>query len=330
MKHGYSRELETAIKAVREAAKLCRSVQSSLTPESMEKMDRSPVTIADFGSQALICRRLLEAFPNDPVVAEEGSASLREKESIHLAERMMSEVRRVYGEVGLGTVCDWIDHGGSRDYSERFWTLDPIDGTKGFLRGGQYAVALALIVNGRVEVGVLGCPNLGAFDSLFSGSGSIFSAVRGAGTRMMPIDDERSTAIGVSTVVDPAEARFCESHESGHSDRSWSAAVARRLKITREPVRIDSQAKYAVVASGKADIYLRLPTTPGYREKIWDHAAGKLVVEEAGGAVSDASGRELDFTHGYLLVENRGVIVTGGVPHEKVIEAVQEAMEGNK
>ena len=57
-------------------------------------------------------------------------------------------------------VCRWIDHGGGSQYSERFWTLDPIDGTKGFLRGEQYAVALALIVDGRVAVAALACPNL--------------------------------------------------------------------------------------------------------------------------------------------------------------------------
>jgi len=55
---------------------------------------------------------------------------------------------------GHSAVCEWIDRGGS-DYARRFWTLDPIDGTKGFLRGDQYAVALALVVDGKVQVGVL-------------------------------------------------------------------------------------------------------------------------------------------------------------------------------
>ena len=59
----------------------------------------------------------------------------------------------------------------------RYWTLDPIDGTKGFLRGDQYAVALGLIDDGEVILGVLGCPNLPNSDG---SRGAIFSAVEGS------------------------------------------------------------------------------------------------------------------------------------------------------
>ena len=55
-----------------------------------------------------------------------------------------------------------IDRGG-RESGHRFWTLDPIDGTKGFLRGDQYVVALALVVKGEVQIGALACPNLGGW-----------------------------------------------------------------------------------------------------------------------------------------------------------------------
>ena len=88
----------------------------------------------------------------------------------------------------------------------------------------------------------------------------------------------------------PADVRFCESVESGHSAQGDAAAVAARLGITAPPLRMDSQAKYAVVARGEADIYLRLPTRADYREKIWDHAAGALIVAEAGGVVTDIYG----------------------------------------
>jgi 3'(2'), 5'-bisphosphate nucleotidase len=86
---------------------------------------------------------------------------------------------------------------------------------------------------------------------------------------------------------------------------------------------MDSQAKYAVVARGEAEIYLRLPTRSDYREKIWDHAAGALIVEEAGGVVTDINGRPLEFNHGRELAANRGVIVTNGRLHHAVIEAVR-------
>ena len=80
-----------------------------------------------------------------------------------LAYVRMSEPKPADGAgvlIDADEVCRWIDHGGGSQYSERFWTLDPIDGTKGFLRGEQYAVALALIVEGRIAVAALACPNL--------------------------------------------------------------------------------------------------------------------------------------------------------------------------
>ncbi len=123
---------------------------------------------------------------------------------------------------------------------------------------------------------------------------------------------------------DPAAVRFCESVESGHSAHGESASVADRLGITSPPLRMDSQAKYAVVARGEADIYLRLPTRAEYREKIWDHAAGALIVEEAGGRVTDIHGRPLEFNHGRELVANRGVVVTNGRLHDRIIDAIRE------
>ena len=127
----------------------------------------------------------------------------------------------------------------------------------------------------------------------------------------------------VSTLKGTARARLCESVESGHSSHSDAAAVAERLGITAAPARLDSQAKYAVVARGDADIYLRLPTRPGYVEKIWDHAAGSLVVTEAGGIVTDVAGLPLAFHHGSTIQNNRGVVVTNGPLHAAVLAALE-------
>ena len=65
-------------------------------------------------------------------------------------------------------------------------------------------------------------------------------------------------------------------------------------------------------------------TRADYREKIWDHAAGAFLIAEAGGAVTDIHGRDLEFRHGRELVANRGVIVTNGRLHERVLEAIRE------
>ena len=171
----------------------------------------------------------------------------------------------------------------------------------------------------------LGCPNLPCDPRAPERGGSIFWAVAGQGAGVLPIDGEQtSTAIRVSRERDVARARVCESVESGHSAHDASSLVAQRLGIQGAPVRMDSQAKYAAVARGDAEIYLRLPTRADYREKIWDHAGGVLIVKEAGGTVTDVDGRPLDFTRGSELVDNRGVIVTNGGLHAQVLQALAD------
>jgi 3'(2'), 5'-bisphosphate nucleotidase len=322
----YQRERQLAVRAVREAARLCRTVRSQVSPDVLEKSDRSPVTVADFGSQALVGRALATAFPDDPMIAEEDAAELRRDENRNILAEVVAQVRSIQDDADPGSVCGWIDRGGATAFRERFWTLDPIDGTKGFLRNEQYAVALALIVEGQVTVAALACPNLPLdfrAECTSRAGGCLFAAVRGQGTVAIPLEGGGSEIpITVSERDDPAAARFCESVESGHSAHGESAAVAARLGITTAPLRLDSQAKYAVVAGGQADVYLRLPTRADYREKIWDHAAGVLIVEEAGGMVTDISGRPLEFTHGRELAANRGVIVTNGRLHGRVQSAL--------
>jgi len=319
----YNRERTLAIRAVRDAAALCRSVRGRHGPETLSKSDASPVTVADFGSQALICATLAEAFPNDPVIGEEDAEALREPKNARTRELVVEEVGRIRTGASADQVLAWIDHGNAEAYSKRFWTLDPIDGTKGFLRGEQYAIALALIVGGEIEVAALACPNL-PLSSVSGGPiGAVFAAVRGRGAVILAIDAEKDQSVRVSDQSDPKRARFCESVESGHSAHNESALVAARLGITEAPVRIDSQAKYATVASGRAEIYLRLPTRADYQEKIWDHAAGALLVTEAGGRVSDIEGRPLDFTQGRTLSRNTGIVATNGRIHDAVLEALR-------
>ncbi|HEX8199820.1 MAG TPA: 3'(2'),5'-bisphosphate nucleotidase [Isosphaeraceae bacterium] len=323
MDAGYEREREVAIRAVRAAAGLCRSVGAPAAAGVLDKADRSPVTVADFGSQALICQALAEAFPADPVIAEEDSAALRLPENAVLRDRVLRSVRAARPDADAADLLRWIDHGAAAFAPGRSWTLDPIDGTKGFLRGEQYAVALALIVGGRVAVAAMACPNLPAEAGAVARIGAIFVAVRGRGAGVLPLDGHGDILpIRVSLRDDPASARFCESVEAGHSAHGEAAEVAARLGIAAPAVRLDSQAKYAIVARGEAEIYLRLPTRADYREKIWDHAAGVLIVEEAGGVVTDVAGRPLEFTHGRELTANRGVIVTNGRLHDRVLAAL--------
>ncbi len=318
------RALRVALAAVRAASRVCRDVQQNLvTAQTLEKKDKSPVTVADYASQAITCALLTRALPGERIVGEEDSHELREGAQAPLLSSVVEHVRGVLGaDASENQVLDWIDVGGADASGARYWTLDPIDGTKGFLRGEQYAIALGLLEEGEVVAGVLGCPNL----ALGDGQGALFAAARGQGTRVYSLwdeGDEKGTAVHVAPVSRTSEARFCESVESGHSNQDESARIAERLGISSEPFRIDSQCKYAAVARGDASIYLRMPTRKDYREKIWDHAAGKIVVEEAGGRVSDVEGRSLDFGHGRTLDANRGIVATAAPIHDEVIEAVR-------
>jgi 3'(2'), 5'-bisphosphate nucleotidase len=299
-----------------------------INPMTLQKSDHSPVTIADYASQALICQSLATTFADDPVVAEENAAALRHSDQVELLAQVTQYVGYWLPGAAPADICDWIDHGGARP-ARRFWTLDPIDGTKGFLRHEQFAIALALIEDGRVQVGALACPNLPIDMAQPSGRrGVVFLAVRGGGAEMVSLNGGESLPISVSSVSDPAGARFVESVEAGHTDHDAHASLARSLGITRPSLRLDSQAKYGVVARGDSDIYLRLPSpkTPDYRERIWDHAAGVLIVEEAGGRDTDAYGRELDFGQGLRLLSNQGIVVSNGRFHSDILEAIAQQL----
>ena len=320
-------EMAAATAAVRAAARVCRSVQERLVrPETLEKKDKSPVTVADFASQAIVCAALEDVLPDDGVVGEEDAASLREDSQQALRDAVVERVAEERGAIDADRVLAWIDRGNADARAARYWTLDPIDGTKGFLRGEQYAIALGLIEDGEVVLGVLGCPNLPLGDGL----GALFAAERGGPCRAASLWDPASPAASVSVdrLERASEARFCESVESAHSDQDESARIAAALGIRSEPFRIDSQCKYAAVARADASIYLRLPTRADYEEKIWDHAAGSLIVEAAGGRVTDVHGAPLDFTCGPTLARNSGIVATCGGIHDEVIDAVKRVREG--
>jgi len=325
----YGAERWVAVEAVLLASGLCRTVQANLvSDESMSKKDRSPVTVADFGAQAVVTRVLRERFPDIPMVGEEDAAELRDPGNAELKDKVAANVRQVVPELEEGQILDLIDYGTyAGGGSGRHWTLDPIDGTKGFLRLDQYAVALALIEDGEVVLGVLGCPNLPVkADEPEGAKGCVFIAVRGEGANMRTLANASESAIHVTDIRDTAQASFCESVESAHSSQSDSARVAELLGIQAPPYRIDSQCKYAAVSRGDASIYLRLPTRKDYEEKIWDHAAGAAVIREAGGRVTDVRGKELDFSIGRTLRDNKGVIVSNGHVHDQVLDAVGKVL----
>jgi len=323
----YDSELEFGAAIVSEAGELARRVQDEIVAEqqSLTKQDRSPVTVADLAIQALVSERLAGRFPGDRLLAEEGSGILQERPEI--ARKVLGLVNRRGLDLDPARLAAALDRGedGSRADGRR-WVLDPIDGTKGFLRGDQYAVALALVVDGRVVAGVLGCPNLHRASPSDGQRGFLFTAQRGCGAFAAGLPGDEPEPIRVDGITEPSRAIICESVEAAHAAHSEQAEIARRLGIEEPPLRIDSQCKYAVLARGEASIYLRFPRSRDYREKVWDHAAGSIVIEEAGGRVTDLDGRPLDFSAGRLLGRHSGIVATNGRLHERVLEACRAVL----
>lgn len=313
-----------ALQAVRTAARFVRHIQVHMVVPSMAKHDASPVTVADFASQAVVAAMLDQTFPEDPLVAEEGSQALKETEGKDTLKSVVKFVTLVRPGADESKICDWIDRGMGAP-AERFWVLDPIDGTKGFLRGDQYAVALAMIQSGQVVVGALGCPGLNRTGAAPDNSGSAYLAMRGLGAWVADLDEGGLSRVRVSDRMDARQARILRSFEAAHTDEGLLDGLAKALGCLEPPLRMDSQAKYALVAQGAADLIFRLlsPSRPDYREKIWDQAAGSIIVEEAGGRVTDIEGRPLDFTAGRELVNNVGVLVSNGSLHEAARRALK-------
>lgn len=321
--------LTAAFAAVKQACQVTHHVQSELdTIRQIQKNDKSPVTVADFAAQAVVTHVLSTQLGEFNMVGEESSAELRDEEQSSLRDAIVAAVKTVWTDANSQTVLDAIDLGNHDASANIYWTLDPVDGTKGFLRGGQYAISLALIENGEVTLGVLGCPNLSAsFDRAFDDpdvQGMIYLAVKDQGCFAVDASGSFADAIKVSPDQNDSLIRICESVEAAHSKHDDTAKIVAELGGAGESARLDSQCKYAVVARGQADAYLRLPTRADYVENIWDHAAGKLIAEEAGMIVSDITGAPLDFAWGTGLQKNRGVICASAKYHAAIIQAIKK------
>ena len=324
MDHRPADLLDVARRAARAAAGLCGAVlaEAPAAPAAMAKLGREPVTVADYGAQAVILANIAAAFPRHAVVAEEGAAHFRE----HAGEAGAAQIVRLVGEAlgrpaSLAEVLGWIDHrGGGPPYT---WVIDPIDGTKGFLRRDQFAVAVGLLRAGRPVAGVLACPHLPVDEGDPAGPrGVLFWGGEGLGAFAERLDGGGVRPISVSGTADSRAVRVLGSVETTHGDPALLQAVIDRAGLGGGWVRLDSQVKYGAVAAGRAEVYLRPRARPDYRDCIWDHAAGTAVVEGAGGRVTDLDGRPLDFSRGVRLEGNRGVLVSNGHVHRLILEAL--------
>ena len=245
--------LEACVVAAREAgAEILKLVERGFEVET--KKDESPVTVCDRAAEHIILKALADAAPGVPIIAEE--------------------------EVAAGRIPA---HG------DTYFLVDPLDGTKEFVRGGDdYTVNIGLIVGGSPRLGVVYQP---ARDRLWAGlvdEGAFVEDVEGR----RPI---RTRERGPNL-----DAVASKSHLTQSTVDYLSEAVGEC-----DHVSVGSSLKFCIVAEGRADIYPRLSPT-----SEWDTAAGHAVLLAAGGRVDGPDGTPLRY--GKTAFLNRGFCATAG------------------
>lgn len=327
----YGAPAQTAVEALGMGARIAERLRVSASVPWMSKSDRSPVTAADYAVQAAVGRLLRKRHPALPMVAEEAAAALRVEQAAPLREAIVKTLQDEAPGASEDVVLDWIEWGGVEPpEGGPFWTLDPVDGTRGFLAARRYVVALALIDRGEVILGGLACP--GARPRSVDGGraddggndGVLALAVRGGGAWMTGLGRGQWAPMGVSDLGDAARSRVLVSAEPAHLDTGRLAQVSSLMGLHRAPTPMDSQVKYVLLAAGEFDLVLRLPRR-AEKQKIWDFAAGVCIVEEAGGVVTDLEGDRLRFDSGVDLPNPPGVIASNGRLQAAALAAVAKA-----
>lgn len=357
----YYREIQAAVDVVERACRLCIDVKKSLFSSDgqiLEKNDQTPVTIADFGVQALISLELGKLFPSVPLVAEEDSAFLRSSNLVDSVVNVVSDRGSSKDEaITKDNVLEAIDRGGKfGPEPATYWVLDPIDGTRGFVKGREalYVVGLALVVEGEIVLGVMGCPNWQEEDSNKSATevkeyekapfapGIIMVAHVGCGawskglldiessTTKMHMNWTRSFVDGCCLVQ---KGRFCISESqtweslplSPLFDSTTSVDSIGDNQVLLLPTCCGSLCKYLMVASGRASVFIQRARAERII-KVWDHAVGVICVHEAGGKVTDWRGDELDLAADRVdrraLFPPGGILVSNSSLHDQILEVI--------
>lgn len=261
------RELLLAMDLARDAgAEVLRLRDGELGVEM--KAGNEPVTIADKTASDIIVRGIRTTFPMDPVISEEAPPDAKT--------------------------------------ARRLWLVDPIDGTKDYIRGWDgFSVMIGLVVDGAPLVGVVHQPSLDRM--FFASPAGAYALVNGA-----------LQAMKVSAISDTAQARLISSasHRSEELDE-----VKRRLGATDEKQIGSVGVKLALIALGERDLYVN----PTSRTKAWDTCAPEAILTRAGGRLTDLFGGGLDY-RGDLL-RKRGLIASNGALHDEVIAKVSPLFE---
>jgi 3'(2'), 5'-bisphosphate nucleotidase len=228
--------------------------------EARRKADGSPVTDADEASERYILGALREHLPEIPVIAEEEQSA------------------------GIG-----------HSISERFVLVDPLDGTREFIKGrAEFAVNIGLIENGKPIAGAIYAPLL---SKLWMGGTSACVLTVEAGASLDSAIDRRSIA-----TRKPPEGAMTVVASRSHPDRITGAFID-RLPV-EERISAGSSLKFCLVAEGRADVYPRFGPT-----MEWDVAAGHAIINAAGGVVLDGEGHS--FRYGKHRFESGPFVAIG-------------------
>src|ERR1051326_2266538 len=240
-----------------------------------------------------------------PFLVEHKVNALQEMEEVTAADRESNDL--IVGELGTEFPNDGILAEESTDTQDRLtkdrvWLIDPMDGTKNFVqRDGDFAVQIGLAINGEGAAGVVYQP---VRDVLYRAAQGVGSWIEKAG--------EPAQRMSVSARTDPKEMVLASSrsHRSPRMER-----VVNSFGFRQEVRRGSVGVKIGLITERAADLYLHL--SPGTKQ--WDTCAPEIVLQEAGGRLTDLFGQPLRYND--VRIENRnGVVATNGVVHEMVIE----------
>jgi 3'(2'), 5'-bisphosphate nucleotidase len=299
----YFEELSLAIELVKKASKITEWFRLKQI-SSFTKEDDSPVTLADFASQIFIISNIKNSFPGDQIIAEEESGVLLNSNAENAIRKCFKSLKIDVGEELKNT----LNYRGNS--SKRQWTVDPVDGTKGFQRNLAYAIGIGFMVRSEPTICAISVPNYSNTEL------SIFSAQKNHGAKAS-YGEKSFTNIKVSETSDPNTSRMSYSL---HYNKPWVLDLAKSLGIT-DFIPMDSMAKLCMVAEGSAEIYVKPMSI--HRSFTWDFLPGELLVREAGGMVTDLKGNSVKYVNEKCVVSAPGLIASNGFIHNDLIEALK-------
>ena len=187
----------------------------------------------------------------------------------------------------------------------RVWMIDPLDGTTGFIEGnGDFAVQIGLTENGACALGVVYQPLTGV----------LYRAIRGEGTWIERPDHEPVQArVSDHREISSMRLAASRSHRSPRMDK-----VVHAFGLKEEVRRGSVGIKVGLLIEQQCDLYIHLSP----RTKQWDTCAPEVILQEAGGRLTDLFGQPLLYNH--AEVQNRnGVVASNGVSHDRILSALR-------